>query len=105
MGNTILKMVDGGIKDLNLKTKEKRGFCDSCDYGRNTITEIKITLTKYYVYAEFQDEKVPFSEAMLLFIILRSAEKLMTKSESYFCQWFKNKVNNKYTKYEMGQIK
>ena len=102
----ILKMVDGGIVDIDICSYENgHSRCPTCDYGRNRVTDLDIKLTKYTIHVEFQEEKFLYSEAALMLLLLRNVDKIMKYSESHFCQWFKNKVNKYYTRFVMKPIK
>ena len=97
----ILKMIDGGMVDLDVDLEKIHGTCSTCDFGAHTVMSVEIELTKYHLKVVFDDEQYRFTEAQLMILLLRNAEYLMKHCESFFCQWFKNKVNGKYVKFKM----
>lgn len=101
----ILRMIDGGIVDIDVDIDRIQGTCGTCDYGSHTVMEIEIDLTKYHLKVKFDDDGYCFTEAELMVMLLRNAEYLMNHCESFFCQWFKNKVNGKYKEFKMGAKK
>ena len=85
MREYLMKLVDGGIKDIEYEHDSIRG-CPTCDYGSSYITDLTVTFDKYVLKAH-SDKMYNFcpTEEYLMKILLQNAKFIgIEKDENYF---------------------
>ena len=91
--NIILKLIDGGIIDINTDNDYISG-CPTCDYGSEYINYIEITTTKFKACFKIS-RMYDYVYDDLLKIILPNLDVIKEMGELEFIQWFLNNTLEK----------
>ena len=91
----LLKLKDGGIKDINIDNEYESGGCPTCDYGSRYINNISFIMTEHCMLIECQNEyDYSLSEGEIMKIILPNIDEIKQLTELQFIEWIKDKINN-----------
>ena len=101
----LLKMTDGGMVGYE-DDNEYHSGCETCDYGSQYITEIRIELTKFNVYVRTnQMYQYAISQGDMMRLFLRNSSEINEMTELEFCDWFRKWIeNNAFDKYSHGYL-
>lgn len=87
----VLKMVDGGIVDIETENYCKDFGCETCGYGSIYTNYIKFILTKNTLTIEVDKEyDYAFSEGFLITYFASNASKFASFTEGEFISYLKN---------------
>lgn len=90
----LLNMKDGGIKTIHTNKNYTQG-CPTCDYGSCYNTEIRIELNNYNIILKNKEMyDYGISEEFMLEMLLKNVNNIITMTESDFCRWVENYIEN-----------
>lgn len=89
----LIKMIDGGLKEvLEDKDCEWSG-CETCDYGSKYITEFTLVLDSFNLEVKIGDMyDAPYSEEELMKLLCGNIEFIQNLKEEAFVRFVKKKV-------------
>jgi len=85
----LLKMINGGIKDITEDSDSQSG-CPTCDYGSSYTRYFDIELTTIKIHIEASEMyDYPLSEGQMMKTILPNVNKIQAMTEVKFAEWLK----------------
>lgn len=86
----LLKMKDGGIKNIRSDRDYEKGYCDTCEFGSLYVSLFEIVLSKYRIVIKASlDYCFPLSEGHLMKIMLNNVDVIKKMTEEDFALWLK----------------
>lgn len=92
MREYLMKLVDGGIKDIEYEHDSIKG-CPTCNYGSSYITDLTVTFDKYVLKAH-TDRMYDFcpTEEYLMKVLLQNCEFIKAMTEENCCKYLKERI-------------
>lgn len=92
MSDTLIDLVDGGIKEINTDTSSMSG-CETCDYGSCYTNKFYVQLTSGELHCEVnQMYEYVFSEDYLMKLFLQNVETIKQFTEKEFIDWLEKRL-------------
>jgi hypothetical protein len=97
----ILKLKDGGIKDIQQSKEYISGNCSTCDYGRSYINEITFYLKERKLNIKVSDtDEYPLSEGYIMKLLLNNVDYIKEMTEYDFFVWIDTNIKNECNEVE-----
>lgn len=93
MKEYLIKMLDGGLKNVTEEKDCEWSGCETCDYGSKYITEFTLELDGIYMYVTLGNMyDSPYSEEELMKLLCSNIELISNMTQSDFMVFVKERV-------------
>lgn len=97
----LIKMVDGGLIDIETDQDQEWSGCETCDFGSKYVSNINLYLRKYEVYISLGNMYEAPSIGFLIKILVVRDDIIKTMTELEFIEYVKNAVEQFYNERDL----
>lgn len=96
MENTIIKLIDGGVIEIDDSSWKSSDGCETCGWGTEYTTDMQVYCTKYTAYISV-DSSSNVSIGFVMSVVLNNLDDIKKMTEREFIDWFYEQIKKEYS--------